>query len=335
MNWLNKVFNSLKLTWYYLIQGLIAADKTIVNSQKEDASSNTVITQEQQQKSVLQDLLRGEVTEEVKELRYEMYHVERESRKYEYSGGGHAKKRNELFDYPGKLETSDGLEIKLVQNNSPIVKSLIDEGIVCHGEDVNIDNSFNGKFQINRDVEQEYRVKIERDFIPRFMLERYITKVVVKDADETHVVLDIYVPQYRGQYDNISKLFQSELKKIYEGNSRSDLLSFTSLEFATRNCYGSEDSFVFKYNKPVFHNIIKFDGDYVLRFYCEVEINGEDELAVYYHKETAEKFEKCAPRENATVDFEVLEGLERMKQYDSSEEEALLEEMRNIDGEEN
>ena len=51
-----------------------------------------------EENNVLHDLLRGEVTQEVRELRHEMYYAERESHKYKYTGNGTAVKKNSLYD---------------------------------------------------------------------------------------------------------------------------------------------------------------------------------------------------------------------------------------------
>ena len=66
-------------------------DNLLVNSNKEadnKIDGSLSIEQESESKSVYDDLLRGEVTERVRELRHEMYYSERKSKEYLYIGNG-------------------------------------------------------------------------------------------------------------------------------------------------------------------------------------------------------------------------------------------------------
>lgn len=326
---MKKIWNKIKLAWYYLIQGLIAADKVIVNEKTDTISPNTEIQQQQEQQSVIKDLLRGEVTEEVKELRHEMYYSERKSHEYVYNGGGNAKK-NTMFDYKGSAETSDGNPIKLVLNNKLIVNGLTQDGVAVYGENVAISENLQGNFKISEEYNHKYSIEITRDFFPRFPLEKYTTKLVVKDVKEKEgkALLDFYIPSYKQQFNNVTKLLQSELDKIYQGETKSDLVQFTSIRFITKNCYGSPDLYLFEYKNPIFEDIIKFDGSYVLRFYCDININGEDQLNKYYNKATAEKNERHEAREGAVIDFNV-EAMKLAKEnFDTSEMENLFDKIK-------
>ena len=85
---------------------------------------------------------------------------------------------------------------------------------------------------------------------------------------------------------------------------------------------------LFVYDGIKFDDIIKFDGHYVLRFYCHIVTNGKDEVKEnFFNKEMAEKYETHAPRENATVDFEAEAAIARRKTIDLSDEQRLLEEL--------
>ena len=323
LHFLKKIWFNIKLLWYYLIQAIIGADRIISSGQKENISPNSGIEQQQEQQSVLKDLLRGEVTEEVKELRHEMYYSERKSHEYVYNGGGHAKK-NTMFDYSGSIENSDGNPLKLVLVNKQIVKGLNDEGIHIFGKEFAVDETLTGNFKIASSTgDEKYSFEIERNFYPRFKLEKYTQKLVVKDTQkEGKAILDLYVSQYKKQFDNISQMFQSELDRIYQGDKRSEILQFDKLSFTTMNCYGVPDLYRFEYGNPIFEDIIKYDGCYVLRFYCDILVNGEDTLNDIYHEATNEKNKNHEMRKGATVDFET------MKIIQASEEETLFDEIK-------
>ena len=231
---LKKIWLNIKLFFFYLTQGMIAADKVIRSDKGTEASPVGGIEQQKEEHNVLKDLLRGEITDEVRELRHEMYYSERKSHEYSYNGGGRAKK-NSIFDYTGNIEKSDGYKVRLVQENKEIVNGLSEQGITVHGQNCNIDSEQLSKINLTSKYNMKYLIDIEREFTPRFRLEMYTTKIVVKDVDDTHAILDLYVPQYKQQFNNISKLFQSELDRIYLGDKRSDILQFKKLSFTTYN----------------------------------------------------------------------------------------------------
>lgn len=322
-------WNKIRLAWYYLIQGMIGGDKIIKNGTGDDAVPIGGIEQQQEQQSVYKDLLKGEVTQEVKELRHQMYFVERKSHEYEYNGGGHAKKRNNMFNYTGNVEESDGYKVKLVQENRQVINSLDGSGIHIMDGEVVIDEELKKGYNTSEGINAEYTIHCERDYYPRFRIERYTTKIVVKDVDEKHAIVDFYVPQYRQQFNNISKLFQAELDRIYQGDVRSDLVQFDKIWFKTHGAYGADDMLLFEYGDAKFDNIIKFDGSYVLRFYCDIVTNGKDEIEEVFNEEMAKKYEEKAARENAVIDFDAMAAIKAKEELDVSEDIELLNKIKN------
>ena len=84
-------FNSF---FYGLASAMKQGDKMLSTSQKGEADDNQVgIEQHVKQDNVFSDLIRGIVTERVKEARHELYLAERKSYGYEYAGGGRARKK--------------------------------------------------------------------------------------------------------------------------------------------------------------------------------------------------------------------------------------------------
>jgi len=326
-----KLWLNIKLFWYYLMSGMVSADKIIRSDQNTESLPIGGIEQQKEDQNVLKDLLKGVVTEEVKELRHEMYFSERASHRYSYGGGGHSKK-NSMFDYTGNIERSDELNVMLVQENKQWVKGLEDEGISIAGNQINLCEKLQKDFKITRDPNEVYTLHVERDFYPRFKLEQYTKKIVVKEIpeDSEHVVVDLYISQYREQFNNISKLFQAEMDRIYQGDVRSELLEYNSLSFITKNCYGQDEMFFYEFDEPRFDNIIKFDGHYVLRFYCHVKVNALDLLMDkdIYNEKTAIKNEKHEMRKGATIDFDAA-ALEKAKaEFDVSDETELIENIK-------
>lgn len=324
---MKKLWLNIKLFFFYLFRGLKNVDDVAFTSQKDTTPGNdSTIEQQQEVNSVYKDMLKGELTQEVIELRHEMYFAERKSKKYEYAGGGRAVKRNDIFDYKGKVEASDGLPIVLVQENKEDDGSLMDFGIYHMGDKVELDEKAKG--DLGNAAKKDFTIRIERDFTPRFYLEHHVTKLVLKTMNDTYSLIDLYVPMYRSQFDNKDKFFQSELNKIYIGDLRSDLINFKSLRFITYNASGVDDFIEYKFKLVSFENILKFDGSYVLRFAVENEIWGNDLLNEIYDEATEEKSRNHEMRKNATVSADVfLAGLEGDK-YDTEQATDLLKELK-------
>lgn len=325
---MKKLWFNIKLFFHSLAWGMKSADAIISESNKDmEGGDPAGIEQHKETKSVYDDLLRGEVTQEVKELRHEMYYAERKSHEYEYGGNGRAVKRNSMFDYKGNVEQDDNYEIKIVQENHEDPSSLIDMGIYCMGEKFELDDK--AKEDLRLKNKRDFTIEIERDFIPSFRLEQYATKLVVKKIDEAHVMLDVYVPAYSKQFDNNSKMFLKAIEKIYKGERRSDIVDFSKLGFISYNAYGTDDLKKYLYKNIILSNVVKFDGSYVLKFCAVPEINGEDLISEFYDKTADEKSKNHEMREGATLNIENVVESQEIDNYDVKQAMAVAEELAN------
>ena len=321
---MKKFWLNVKIFFAYLFRGMRSADDKLTVGEKTGSEDNMSIEQKQEAQSVYADLLRGEVTQEVKELRHEMYYAERRSHDYIYNGGGRAAKLNDVFDYEGHVEKSDGHKILVVQDNRQDMANYEDYGIDINAEET--DNVY-GTIK-NEDVaKKEYTIKILRDFYPRFKLEQFVTKVVVKQCDEKRIV-DLYVSKYPVEFDRISRQFVHAIEAIYMGDVRSELLEFEGLSFVTKGAYGSDDLIRYSFNNFEFKDIIDFDGSYVLRFLCDVVEDGTDLIDEFYDETAQKKSDEHAPRENVTVNLDTVQEIIDRDSYDTDTAKSLLEELK-------
>lgn len=324
---MKKIWFKIRLFFIYLFQGLRNADKIAFSGQKENLDTLVGgIEQEVEANSVYKDLLKGELTQEVIELRHEMYFAERESHKYVYSGNGTAKKLNKIFNLPeNSIEQSDGNKVLLVQPNKEDPESLS-----AYNLDTNTaDYMKTIKWDFGTKTKRHFNINVERDFLPRYQIERYATMLVVKESPvEGKNIIDIYIPQYRKQFDNVQKMFLKELEKIYIGETRSEILDFKAIWFITYNAYGVDNSIYYEFDNILFDNIIKFDGSYVLRFIAN-SADVHDLLDDVYDKSAAKKFEEHAPRENRTYDVSIDLAKQGKDDYNIEEASNLLKGMKN------
>lgn len=320
---MKKLYLNFKIFIYSLFSGLRKADKIIVsNDENNNAIDIGGIEQQQEVNNVYKDLLKGEVTEAVRELRHEMYYAERKSKKYLYNGGGRAKVNSTFGQFKGNVENEDNLDILIVQNNSVIPSSLQDEGVSVYGNKFDIDDNISDNLRNKTRIEKEYRIKIIRDFIPRFCLESFVKKVVVKSLNNNKVMLDLYVSKYVNKFETTSKLFHNEMEKIYQGFT-SDIIKFNMLCFVAKDAYGADDLTFHSFKDIEYDNIVEYDGNYVLKFIATMN-ETEDLIQEFYHDKTAKKCENHELRENSTIDFTVAKSKMEQSNIDTSEAENLI-----------
>lgn len=269
-NFLKNIRAKLYIAFMYLFYGLRAADKTMLSSDTSSGNANKGNTEVQdEEESVYKDLLRGEVTQEVRELRHEMYYSERESHKYKYVGNGVAVKKNNLFSEEVKgLEDSDGFKVILIQNNSEDTGGVRDA--------------------LEMGDHREYTIKVDRSFIPKFRIEEFTNKLVVKEVDEKHVMLDFYITKYESQFNRRHRPFLNEMERVYQGDKQSELLEMNVVHFTTFRAWGASDLVEFRFDNVEFDTITEYNGDYVLKFFAD-KSDKTDILDEFYDDKAAKK----------------------------------------------
>ena len=127
--------------------------------------------------------------------------------------------------------------------------------------------------------------------------------------------------------NNTSKMFVRCIERIYMGDTRSDIIDFDELWFVSYNAYGSDDLKLYQYTRLRFDDIIKFDGNYVLRFVGNIFKDGEDLILEFYDKTAAEKNENNEPRnkEGATLDVSLMYNAQ--EEMDVETAKKLIDEM--------
>lgn len=253
----DRVIRYIKLFWYSLFFGMKGFDKLLTTSQKSVNDSSVEVSDEYS--GVYKDMLEQNVTQEVEELRYKSYIVANESKRYKYIGNGNAIKKSDsqLSERHGLIDESDNLSVILIQDNS-----LICEDVLTSLKEVN-----------NRDNKKlfyDYNIKISREIFPRFRIESYVTKLVLKESDGNYVI-DLYCSMYPSQFsEKKDRAFLSEVKNIKSGKIRfSDILDFNEISFITSNAWGVDDWNYFSFVDFEFYGIIEYDGHYIFRFGCQ------------------------------------------------------------------
>ena len=307
MGKIKKIRDKLVLGASGLFFGLKSGNELLQQKEKESDDGST-INQEKEVNSVLNDLLKGEETQRVKELRDEYYRTLKESENIKIErirrineGDTVLKiKRKTAADYAIKIDlyNPEDLPIRIIQDNKLYELSL--EEVVSKGKEyISIFN-------------------IERDFIPRFKLEDYLKKIVVRTLDKDNVLIDMYTSEYASQFGKVDALFIKQLYDIKkENNKKSDITTFNKLSFITDNSCGEHSSCNFEYDNIVFQEINTFDGNFVLTFKATIRKDGEFIGDKFKTKEIDKKLEEHAKRDDVVVDADTL--MRHIKQEENNE----------------
>ncbi|MBP5723700.1 MAG: hypothetical protein J6X18_09040 [Bacteroidales bacterium] len=217
----------------------------------DDIDAGIGAEQQINENRVSKALLKGEVTQEVKQLRYRTYKVDEEAKEQEYYSPLKAIKREKQDNRHIKYKKPEGCTLILIQPNKPEAESVY--------ESIN-------KFE-NKDREpQQYTIRIKRRFVPRFRLEEYTRRLALFSREDGSTVADFYVSKYPDPSEFKAKAFIREVKTVMESGRKSDLTDFSSFTFETYKCYNSEDYQEYTLKKCSLECFDEYDGNYIFRY---------------------------------------------------------------------
>lgn len=239
-------------------------------------------------------LVHGEVTQEVKNLRWRTYKILKESDKSTATIVGYDEENNPILHVNSKnqkhllnkikIDEYDDCELELVVDNSEITNSVSELLELIENDEI----SSNDYFALNKTKKP---IKINRSFIPKFEIERYCKKLNVRKIDDDKRLLEFYIGKYPDEFNVNYNLFLKEIKKVINNGPRNiNFLEFQTVGFITDKTIGSVDFLKFEYDILSFDKIIEFDGNFVIKFVAKILINGLDILEIYKEEELEEKY---------------------------------------------
>lgn len=285
---LNKLKRNIQIFFYGLFYGMKSTEDTVLHQTGLTNSPGTSVIKEIDDQRISKALLKGEVTQQVEELRYRTYKVDKESKDFEYYAPTLALKKDRQDKNFMKYDDSDGLELITIQPNDVLVETVSETLEQVGG----------------RGKRTQYRIKIKRNFVPRYKIEEYITRLDVKKLDENHVILDMYVSKYPNDKDFKSKGFVREVEKIRDEKIKSDILDYEEISFITNHAYKLNDMVKFVFKNIWFREIIEFDGHYILKFKASLQQDVLDLTKKYFSKTMEEKYKNKEKKEVILNPFE-------------------------------
>lgn len=276
-----KIFRSAVISLSY---GLKNTEQDILGQKETALSSSNSLEQKMQMNQLAEDLLKGEVTAEVEMLRDRTYYVADESKKYKViiDTVGTSKAFKSLTN-PNKpvVYEEDGYNVNIIMDND-----VIPSGVISALDSV-------GGYGI-KDI---YPLKFEYDFNPKFQLDQYVKKLVVKIGEsDNDVHIDLYVPKYVDSFERLEKLFDNEINKVKDGKRKPINFDFNTVEFISNKSYGTDDLCTFKFKMSKFIGITEYDGKNILT-YEVTQVGNTDKITdKYINKKLRENYENNVPR---------------------------------------
>ena len=154
-NFFKKLKFNISLIWHSFFRGMRAADIKTMGGAKSSESDGSSIEESIEQKSLLNDLLNENITQEVQELVDSNYRVLRHANDYEYLGNGNVvKKQKNMLADDLKIFNPEEYKVIVIQDNKLIVKGVLEATDGRYDEDGDI---------ASEDKEDRNTIKIERD----------------------------------------------------------------------------------------------------------------------------------------------------------------------------
>ena len=296
-----KIRTSIVLFFHGIFWGLRSADLTIqsqTNGDGEEINHKLEVGG-----NVYDDMLQEKETQRVQETRDAAYRVYREADKYEVQLSGMREDGANFDDEDSVLTAKATKKASVDKPKTPVYetngyKTILVQNAKEYENDIVTKQKEAETGQVIDDVSTLiFEVKYKDSLTPRFRVERYIQKLVLKESKEGKLRMNLYFSQYARQFVKRDSLFVAELSSIFAGKRHSDILELESISFISDKAFGIEDLHRITLTKIQYVEIVVFDGSFVIEFDCEKD--DLDVVAKYRTKELDEKYAIMAPKHDA------------------------------------
>jgi hypothetical protein len=252
-NWIKKQITNIAIA-------MSNVEKNAFGQEGIEISTDTAKHQRLNQNSVMDALLRGEITEEVEKLRWRMYKTSASIKNYAskvvgYDEDGYPIVQTSYFGDEEKLakiktEPSDDYELIMVVDNTRIsagtlealnqnieiynnaeestTENIIDKAILNEDDSVNKESNISldiDKVKTigeikNNNVDLILPIVINREHRPKFQLENYTKKLHIRRIKDNEFLLEFFLSKYPEQFDKNHHFFISDIKKILDNPTR-------------------------------------------------------------------------------------------------------------------
>lgn len=262
------ILNNLKYFIAQLFSGIKSADNIITGQKTDSGDKLSPIHQEKDTQRVANHLLKGEVTQEVKELRYRDYLVSESSRHYRVSG-----------DEAHKIH---------------ITYTKTQFGGINH----EICSGFDGETN-------SHTLKIIPEGTPRFDLSKHCSHFYVNLKDNDHYKISLYFDLTPNKDIATSKAFLNYIQNSIMTGSRlgGDFHKLSKIEFVTYKISSVENFIKYIFDDLTLTAINPTEKELEL-VYCAGNVTVENLIEKYKVEDLQEKYETKAKKYLPTGDVE-------------------------------
>lgn len=316
---MKKIKNWLKNQIARIMFSVSNVEKNALGQKGESLETDVNKHQRLTQGQVVDSLINGEITQEVLNLKWRTYKIIKTTEGVKSTITGYDEdgmpivkttKRNQKQGLKKvKVDTFDDYKLEMVLDNTEIALStsdsmgnenlsILDSVLENYDDDGNLVSVSHATINANELMateKGERPIKITRQNPPNFFIENLTKKMNVRKINKKERLLEFYVSKYPDEYNRTSRLFLSSIKKVVDGNYQT-FLELDEIEFITYKTIGVEDFLLFKYNNITFDKIVEFNGFHVIKFKCDVVINGQDILEEHKVEELDNKYKQKAKK---------------------------------------
>lgn len=267
----------------YIIGSLIDGGEVVLNEKSNDVGVQSSIQTEVASQNVLDALLKGVVTEEVKELRYKNYKINEESENFTHIGNGVSVK-NDIKDS------------NITINKMRIFNNFINEGFI----DLNDDFSEIRKTELDKN--DKTTINVLYDSFVNVNIENFITHIDLNKKENTSEVIIFLQTPYKGCAIGLKKIY-SDLK-YYKGKlNKCDFIS--NIKNVTTKVTKHEKYFNIDISNLELVSSNEKNGLIELHFNCVIKLESYYLSDKYYNQKTDDKY-KIKSKKNSTIKFDTF-----------------------------
>lgn len=258
---MKNLLRRLKIGLYTFFASLKKTEETILTPITNDNGENGVHKEVHNQR-VSQHLLKGEITQEVVDLRYRDYTVASAAKNLRY--------------------TPDGRVVKIKNDSNSTKFTVINK-------DIRLSILDSISFEKDRKFEHTHTLQMKYNVIPRFKLEK---SCITMDVNIDAKTVILHFIKHFNVY-NQDKPFINELKKICDNNlplARHEFNELEEIKFISFKINGVDDYIQYIFKKLNAINIEEKDTEYVLTYNFD-SYEMENLIDKFYSEEMAAKYE--------------------------------------------
>jgi hypothetical protein len=310
-----------------LMSAMSAVEKNALGQEANDLGQNVNQIQRHKQGMLSDALTRGEITQEVKDLRWRMYKIVQASKGNIAKIVGYKEPDENGYEEPivevistdptkgldkVTVDKVDKYPVELVFDNSEVSQGgneVIDlakdyddtkerydvdgYGDSDYEDSETMDRKTIGEISIE-DFESRMNfvrpLKVFRELRTKFAIEDFTKKLIVRKISNGSKLLEFYISKYPDENNRKSYLFISEIKKAMDNPRKCDSLDIQEVGFITDKTIGVEDYREFQYNNISFDKIVDFNGHYVVKFKADVLVDGKNILDGFIEADLEERY---------------------------------------------